>query len=171
MARNIEVKARVADLAEVAARARALASEGPVEIAQDDTFFGCAHGRLKLREFADGHGELIHYHRADSSDSKVSDYVIAPAADPRALREALARACGVLGRVRKQRTLWILGRTRVHLDRVEGLGTFVELEVVLAEGEPEAAGHAEAESLLAALGITQSQRVAGAYFDLLTTSR
>lgn len=171
MPRNVEVKVRVRDLDAVEARARGLATQGPEQLEQDDTFFACAHGRLKLREFADGTGELIHYARADSPGSKVSDYVIAAAADPAALREALSRGCGELGRVRKSRKLWLIGRTRVHLDRVEGLGDFVELEVVLATDEPEAAGHAVAAELLRALGLAESPRVAGAYFDLLESSR
>ena len=171
MARNVEIKARVEDLAAVELRARGLATEGPVELQQDDTFFACRNGRLKLRQFADGTGELIHYDRADAEGSKVSDYVIAPAADPGALREALIRACGELGRVRKRRTLYLVGPTRVHLDRVEGLGDFLELEVVLAEGEPEASGHATAASLLRALGVAESQCIRGAYLDLLIGPR
>jgi len=59
-----------------------------------------------------------------------------PTAAPDALREALTLAYGVIGRVRKVRTLFMAGRTRIHLDRVEGLGEFLELEVVLAEHEP-----------------------------------
>jgi predicted adenylyl cyclase CyaB len=171
LARNIEIKARVADLEAVEARARGLSTHGPEELHQDDTFFACAHGRLKLRQFPDGSGQLIHYRRADAEGPKVSDYVIAPAADPDALREALARGCGVLGRVRKRRTLYLVDRTRIHLDRVEGLGDFVELEVVLGETEAEQDGHAIAEGLMRALGIDEAQRVRGAYFDLLTGSR
>ena len=59
MARNIEIKARLRDRAAVEARAAALAHHGPERIAQDDTFFHTQQGRLKLRTFEDGHGELI----------------------------------------------------------------------------------------------------------------
>jgi len=82
------------------------------------------------------------------------------------VREALTRANGMLGRVRKRRWLLLLGRTRIHLDRVEGLGDFLELEVVLHEGEAEADGAAEAQRILAALGIDPAQLVSGAYLDL-----
>jgi predicted adenylyl cyclase CyaB len=171
LSRNIEIKARVEDLEAVEARARGLTLQAPIRIQQDDTFFACAKGRLKLREFEDGSGELIHYLRADVDGPKVSDYVVVPAADPEALRQALTRACGVLGRVRKQRTVYLVDRTRVHLDRVEGLGHFVELEVVLAESEEEDRGQAVAADLLQALGIAQGQCIAGAYFDLLQASQ
>lgn len=69
--------------------------------------------------------------------------------------------------MRKQRRLFIVGRTRVHLDRVEGLGEFLELEVVLAQGEPAEAGIAEAHALMAQLGVDAGQLVQGAYVDLL----
>ena len=170
MARNIEIKARLADRATVEAAAAALA-DGPGElIRQDDTCFGCAKGRLKLREFAPGHGELIFYQRPDAAGPKASHYDIAATDEPAALRRVLGQALGTAGRMRKERTLYLIGRTRVHLDRVEGLGDFVELEVVLAEGEAEASGLAEARRLMASLGIDETALIAGAYVDLLTAS-
>jgi adenylate cyclase class IV len=170
MARNVEIKSHIDSVAALLPRARALADGPEQRIEQDDTFFVCAHGRLKLRDFGDGHGELIHYERADAEGPKLSDYVRAPTSDPAALREALTRAHGataVLGRVRKTRWLLRVGATRVHLDRVEGLGDFMELEVVLSEGQTAADGEAIAEALMALLGIGDHQRLAGAYLDLM----
>ena len=167
MARNVEIKARLADLDALLPRVRALADHGPELIEQHDTFYVCTHGRLKLRRFADGRGELIAYERPDANGPKTSDYQITPLADPRALHDTLARALGVVARVIKRRTLFLVGRTRVHLDRVDGLGDFLELEVVLRDGEPEQAGIAEAQALLDRLAVDASQLVAGAYVDLL----
>ncbi|HYF60153.1 MAG TPA: class IV adenylate cyclase [Burkholderiaceae bacterium] len=167
MPRNVEIKARVPSLAALEPRAAAIADDGPVPIAQDDTFFRCAAGRLKLRDFGDGRGELIFYRRADDAGPKVSSYLRTPTADPAGLREALALAHGTGGRVRKRRALYLAGRTRIHLDRVDGLGDFVELEVVLADGEPPEAGVAEARALMTALGIEPEWLVEGAYVDLL----
>jgi predicted adenylyl cyclase CyaB len=167
MARNIEIKARVADMDALTARAAAIADSGPVEIPQDDTFFGCANGRLKLRVFENGHGELIFYRRADVDGPKVSFYVLSPTESPDTLREALTLANGQEGRVVKHRTLFLVGRTRVHLDRVEGLGDCMELEVVLAEGEASDAGVREAHALMARLGIEAGALIEGAYVDLL----
>jgi adenylate cyclase class IV len=165
--RNIEIKARIASVEALLPRAQAVAGGEAQAIAQDDTFFRVPMGRLKLRQFADGSAELIHYHRADSAQAKASDYVRVPAPDAAALREALARACGVLGRVRKQRLLLLAGATRIHLDRVEGLGDFMELEVVLSEGQADAEGQHIAQALMQALGLADAQQVAGAYMDLL----
>ena len=167
MARNVEIKARVASLEEIEPRARAIATEAPVDLVQDDTFFACPNGRLKLRAFPDGHGELIHYTRADEAGPKTSDYRIAATTAPDALRETLARAYGTVGRVRKARRLYITGRTRIHLDQVESLGAFVELEVVLGENEEAQNGDAVAREIMARLGISESQLVRGAYVDQL----
>ena len=167
MARNVEIKARIESVEALLPLAAALADAPPQTIEQDDTFFACAHGRLKLRDFGDGRGELIHYRRADSQGPKLSDYVRAPTSDPAALRDALSRAHGTIGRVRKTRSLLLVGPTRIHLDRVEGLGDFLELEVVLRDGQSEQEGEDIAEALLARLGVAASQRLAGAYLDLL----
>lgn len=167
MARNIEIKARVADIASVEPLAAALADQGPFEIDQDDTFFACPNGRLKLRVLAENDGQLIFYRRADSAGPKESFYVISATSEPDTLRETLALAYGPAGRVRKRRTLYLAGRTRIHLDRVEGLGEFLELEVVLAEGEALETGLAEAHGLMARLGVEPGQLLEGAYVDLL----
>jgi predicted adenylyl cyclase CyaB len=167
MARNIEIKARIGSVAELLPRVQALAGGAATLIEQDDSFFPCTHGRLKLRRFADGSAELIHYQRADAGGPKLSDYVRVPVTDADALHTALARAQGELGRVQKRRWLLLVGATRVHLDEVQGLGDFLELEVVLAEGRSEAEGQAEAERLMAALGVQSGQLLAGAYLDLL----
>lgn len=170
MARNIEIKARIDGVEALLPRARAVAGGEPVLIEQDDSFFAAPHGRLKLRRFADGSAELIHYHRPDTGQAKASDYVRVPVPDPDALAEALARACGLLGRVRKRRWLLLAGATRIHLDRVEGLGDFMELEVVLREGQGDAEGAAVAEALMAELGLAGAPRLAGAYLDLLAVT-
>jgi predicted adenylyl cyclase CyaB len=165
--RNVEIKARAADLAAVEARAAAIADQGPFDIEQDDTFFSCRAGRLKLRQLAPDRGQLIHYERPDQDGPKLSDYVLAPTNDPAALREALTRAWGTAGRVVKKRRLYLAGRTRIHLDRVEGLGDFLELEVVLEPAQSVIDGQAEAQRIMALLGVGEDALVSGAYVDLL----
>ncbi len=175
MPRNIEIKARIDSVDSLLQRAQALAGAAPETIEQDDTFFRVPHGRLKLREFADGSAELIHYHRPDNAEAKASDYVRVAVPDASALREALARGCGLQGRVRKVRCLLLVSdagfNTRIHLDRVEGLGDFMELEVVLQDGQSDAQGAAEAERLMAALGLHGALRMAGSYLDLHLSAR
>ncbi len=165
MGRNVEIKARAADLEAVERRARRVADEGPVVLLQEDTFFRCAEGRLKLRKFNDLSGELIAYSRPDAEGPKASQYAIQRTEDPDGLRDLLAGSLGVRGVVRKRRILYLVGRTRVHLDRVEGLGDFVELEVVLGPGATVEEGTREARALMETLGI--HELVSGAYIDLL----
>ena len=167
MARNVEIKARIESVEALAVKVAALADQGPTEISQDDTFFVCERGRVKLRAFSATEGQLIFYRRANQAGPKESFFVISPTASPDSLREALSLAYGRAGRVRKQRTLYLIGRTRVHLDRVEKLGHFLELEVVLAEGERPERGVEEAHALMASLGIAPAQLIEEAYVDLL----
>ena len=167
MPRNIEIKARIAGVAALQPLAARLADTGPTVIEQDDTFFACPHGRLKLRDQPGAGAELIFYQRADASGPKESFYLRVPVPDPKAMRELLQRAHGQAGRVRKRRVLFLVGRTRIHLDVVEGLGEFLELEVVLRDGESAAQGSVEARKIMAQLGVTPQQLTAGAYVDLL----
>ena len=171
MARNIEIKASVPDLARIRAKAASLAAGPGQTIEQSDVFFVVPRGRLKVREFADGSGELLAYDRADEAGPKESDYVRVACPDARALVEALSRALPARGTVAKRRELFLAGRTRIHLDQVEDLGAFVELEVVLAEDERIENGVREAHELLRALGIPESALIAGAYIDLLEGQR
>jgi predicted adenylyl cyclase CyaB len=170
-ARNVEIKARIESVEALAPRVAALADQGPIEIEQDDTFFVCERGRIKLRAFSAAEGQLIFYRRANQAGPKESRFVVSPTAAPDSLRDALTLAYGRAGRVRKHRTLYLVGRTRVHLDRVESLGHFLELEVVLAEGESPDAGVKEARALMTALGLADEQLIEGAYVDLLSPTR
>jgi adenylate cyclase class IV len=135
MARNIEIKAKVSNIADLMERSKHLATSSPTVIHQDDTFFGCANGHMKLRAFQEGHGQLIFYRRENSEGPKTSFYDLAPTHDADRLRITLSLAYGQVGRVIKERTLYFVGRTRIHIDRVQDLGDFMELEVVLRDGE------------------------------------
>jgi predicted adenylyl cyclase CyaB len=167
MPRNIEIKARISSVEELLPKVRLMAERGPWEIRQDDHYFACAGGRLKLRVDAEGAGELIYYRRSDQLSPRPSFYLRSAIPDPDTLRELLAQAFGEVGRIEKRRTLFLRGRTRIHLDQVKGLGHFLELEVVLAEDEPLAQATIEANELLKQLGLDPSQRIAGSYLDLL----
>ena len=167
MPANIEIKAFVDDLASVEEAVRERTHEPPEVLHQEDIFFYCMQGRLKLRVFDESHGELIWYIREDESGPTRSEYTISPTADPGSLRTALVQALGEKAVVRKTRSVYLLGQTRVHLDQVEGLGTFVELEVVLKEDQSDEEGARIAEELMETLEIDRSRLVEQAYVDLL----
>ena len=167
MPRNIEIKARISSVDALVAKVRSIADQGPWEVRQVDTYFACAGGRLKLRTGSEDPGELIYYRRYNQAAPKESFYQRFPTSDPKSLRELLIQALGEVGRVEKVRTVFLRGRTRIHLDRVGGLGDFLELEVVLADHEPPAQGISEAHELLMQLGLGGSQLIEGSYLDLL----
>jgi predicted adenylyl cyclase CyaB len=166
-ARNVEIKARTTDPDHLRQVAESISDTAVETLDQEDIFFPTPEGRLKLRILGERAGELIHYHRADAARPKMSRYLIAPTSAPRVLREILSRVLSIVGAVRKRRQLYRVGQTRIHLDRVEGLGDFVELEVVLRPDQGESEGVAIAEGLMARLSIAPDQLVRCAYIDLL----
>jgi predicted adenylyl cyclase CyaB len=167
MPANIEIKARANDFGEIRSRAKKLSDTSVEIIPQEDVFFNVPQGRLKLRTLAPDHGQLIYYTRPDQEGPKRSDYQIAETANPESLKHVLEIAYGIRGVVKKTRYLYLVGQTRVHLDDVEGLGQFMELEVVMQEGQSDAEGREIAEDLMASLGVESSDLLEGAYIDLL----
>ena len=170
MATNIEIKARVDDFEALKARAASLSDQPLAVIPQEDTFFNTAKGRLKLRVQAPDWGYLIYYERPDQGGPKRSDYHLAETRDPVQLKTTLSLALGVRGVVRKTRYLYMVGQTRIHLDDVEGLGHFMELEVVMQEGQSDAEGQAIAEDLMRRLEVRKEALLEGAYMDLIELS-
>ena len=168
MAKNVEIKAHADDYQSIFDRANQIADHGPTVINQDDTFYNCQSGRLKLRVFSKTKGELIFYQRANQGGPKESFYIISPTISPETLNETLTLAYGVMGNVRKRRILFLVGRTRIHLDQVENLGDFVELEVVLKESESADTGIVEANGLMEILGINHKRLIENAYVDLIS---
>ena len=165
--RNLELKARDPDPPASLERALALGAADEGEIDQRDTYFSRARGRLKLREQQPGGAELIAYRRDDEPGARESHYRRVGVAEPAALGQALEAALGTLVVVTKRRRLLIWEDVRIHLDRVEGLGAFLELEAVApadSDLEPE---RRRLERLRSELGIEDAALVAGSYSDLL----
>jgi predicted adenylyl cyclase CyaB len=167
MPSNIEIKVVLRDRQSVEAIAARLSAAGTEQIHQEDYFFRCEGARLKLRILSPERGELIRYERANVADSRCSRYLIARTPDPEVLLDILDKTLVRIGEVRKDRTLYVIGQTRVHLDRVAGLGDFLELEVVLRTEQSEAEGKKIADELLSTFNIDAKDFVAEAYIDLL----
>ncbi len=170
MATNIEIKAKAKNIKKLKALVEELSDEPGSRITQEDTFFHTPRGRLKLRTFSPEHGELIYYERQDSAGPKRSNYRIYPTSNPNSLKAALSASLGVRGVVRKVRSLYHVGQTRIHLDEVEDLGSFLELEVVLSPNQSEEQGATIAAELMAQLRVEESDLVDVAYIDLLDGS-
>jgi homotetrameric cytidine deaminase len=165
--RNVELKARDPDPERSLERCVALGAEDRGELRQRDTYFAARRGRLKLREQEPGAAELIAYERPDAAEARESRYRIAPVREPQALREALDAALGTVVVVDKRRRLFLWEGVRIHLDRVEGLGAFVELEGVAADGSDLAREADQVGRLRAELDIGDAALEAASYSDLL----
>ncbi len=163
---NIEIKAPVRDVAALTARIEKLGAAREWIRGQRDVFFRVPEGYLKLRTVEGGPGELIAYHRAPGSEPRPSDYDIAPVDDPARLERVLARSLGVRGVVRKTRALYLWRHTRIHLDRVEGLGDFMELETVI-DGITPATARAETDAVIGSLALDPATFLDRPYLELL----
>lgn len=164
--RNIEMKARLAHYAHAEHICGTLAgARYSGDIQQVDTYYRVPEGRLKLREKSPGDAELIFYRRPDAMEARACDYEVVRA--PGGLKSTLADALGVLAVVRKVRRLWLWHNVRIHLDRVEGLGDFVEFEAVLDDEHADADGHARLATLWFVFGLSQRDVVPVSYLDLM----
>jgi homotetrameric cytidine deaminase len=163
--RNVEIKARDADPATTLERALALGASDEGIVTQRDTYFGGARGRLKLREQEPGGAQLIAYTRPDGEEARTSDYRLAEVGDPAALREALDAALGTRVVVDKRRHLLLYEGVRIHLDEVDGLGAFVELEGVAPPDSDLTREHEQVARLRDELAL--GEPVAVSYSDLL----
>jgi homotetrameric cytidine deaminase len=165
--RNVELKAVDADPEATLERALAAGARDQGVLTQRDTYFGAPRGRLKLREEDPGEAHLIAYERADEAAARTSEYRIAPVAAPGALRAALEASLGVSQVVEKRRRLLLWETVRIHLDDVDGLGRFVELEAVAGSDSDLAREHEQVRMLREILGIENGAIQTGSYADAL----
>lgn len=179
--RNLELKVRCdpGGIADVRSTLERVGIPVVQRLLQTDTYFGVPRGRLKLRRIeelpdapADHIGErsteLIGYERPLEAGSRWSHYVVARVDPDVAVRlhDALALTHDVLGVVRKHREVAHWGATRIHLDVVEKLGEFIELETVVTGQEDDVAA-AEHRLVIDRLGLDRWTIVAGSYSDLM----
>jgi adenylate cyclase class IV len=171
--RNLEAKFTLTDPVEARRRAEAIGFAATAILIQRDTFFAVPHGRLKLRE--EPAAMLIHYQRQDARGFDLSDYTIAPVADPESTRVILQSALGIIAEVRKRRTLLLRANIRLHLDEIEQLGTFGEIEIVLDAEHPSPTGleasHFALREILAALGVRPEDHIGVSYFELMAPAQ
>lgn len=138
MPHNLELKAALRSIPAAALIARSLPARRTGVLHQTDTYFYAPFGRLKLREIRGVGAELIRYSRPDRPGVRRSDYTRTPVKDPATIRRILARTLGVRSVVRKRRVLFRYRNARIHLDAVSRLGTFLEFEVIVDKGLPQA---------------------------------
>jgi predicted adenylyl cyclase CyaB len=165
--RNIECKASDPDLSASLAVCRGLGAHDHGEIRQRDTYFAVARGGLKLREETPGRPHLIQFERASEPQQRESRYRITKVDDAEALRSVLTAAIGITVVVCKIRRLFLWRHVRIHLDTVERLGNFIEIEAVAPTGSDLAEEYALVQTLRERLGITDERLVSRGYAEQL----
>ncbi len=165
MPKNLEVKAKVQSIEVAESTARSLNAKFICKMKQIDTYFNVNHGRLKLREIDDKQAELIFYHRPESENLRMSDFKVIHLDEWQEVKEALTLSLGVRGRVEKYRTLFMFDSTRIHLDEVKELGTFLEFEVPVGESYDEP--NQKMEYLVQSFGIKGEDYFRHSYSDLV----
>jgi adenylate cyclase, class 2 len=169
--RNVELKARDASPERSLELCRMLGAEDRGEIWQRDTYFNVVSGGLKLREERPGRPHLIQFDRDEVPHERESRYRIVAVEDGAVLREVLAGALGVRAVVAKRRRLFLWRDVRIHLDELEQLGTFIELEAVAPPDSDLSHEHRLIVELRELLGITDERLIALGYADQLSTSQ
>jgi adenylate cyclase class 2 len=163
---NLELKARLADLE---AGRRIAAEIGAVRQGSErqvDRFFAVPAGRLKLRASSLDGAHLIAYLRPDRAGCRVARFHRLPVADPEGLAETLARMLGEVARVEKDRDVWWWREVRIHFDRVDGLGSFLEFESRLDRIGDVTEARRRLDWLRREFGIHDDDVIAGSYWEM-----
>ena len=163
----VELKARINSPSEVERRLRTEGATFQSTLHQRDVYFTGVRGRLKLRLQRPGKDQLVWYDRPNTADTKESMIVLSVLPSDHGLEAVLTSALEVGVTVSKVRRVFDWRGTRVHLDEVEGLGSFLEFERNAEPGSTSSA-HAELKSMLRELAIPQDALESGSYSDLLS---
>jgi len=135
---------------------------------QTDIYFNCPNGRLKLRR-GTIENNLIFYYRPDTKGPKQSSFQLTPVADGGAMQALLTEALGVAITVEKTRRIYYLQNIKVHLDELEGLGSFVEIEAGNITNPAKTVDDLQAQchALMLAFGIEDSHLIDKSYSDMV----
>lgn len=165
---NVEIKARCTKPDKIRSILKKQGAHFKGTDHQIDTYFNVPNGRLKLRE-GTIENNLIYYRRSDSKEAKTSDINLVPMDHPTAMKQLLTNALGVWVTVDKQREIYFIDNVKFHIDDVQQLGNFVEIEAIDEDGSiGEARLREQCEHYLKLFDIQEKDLVAFSYSDLLT---
>lgn len=163
---NIEIKAKCSNLSAI----RDILKSGNAEFKgvdhQTDSYFNVTSGRMKLRE-GSIENALIHYHREDKADAKESDVLLYKSSKNGLLKDLLTRALGILVTINKEREIYFIENVKFHLDKVDGLGKFIEIEAIGDEGADKDNLMKQCKFYLNLFNIANEDLVPFSYSDML----
>ena len=165
---NIEIKARCADPAFIRAYLQQQQARFVGVDEQTDTYFHVPNGRLKLRQ-GPIENALIFYNREIKAGPKLSEVQLFQVpAQSDALKALLTKANGVKVVVKKRRAIYFIGNVKFHIDEVEGLGSFVEIEAIDTDGSLGLEKiNAQCQYYVQAFQIAETDLLTHSYSDLL----
>lgn len=164
---NIEIKARCSEPDKIRQILQSHRADFKGIDHQIDTYFNCTNGRLKLRE-GNIENNLIHYNRSDDAQPKASIVTLEKVAPNSNIKAVLTNALGVKVVVDKHRGIYFIDNVKFHIDEVKGLGSFVEIEAIDADGsigKPKL--QEQCASYMELFGIEAGDLVRVSYSDLL----
>jgi predicted adenylyl cyclase CyaB len=165
--RNIEVKIRVRELAPIRVAVLAAGARSRGVEAQIDRYYELAGGRrVKLRVRDGATAEMIRYDRPETSGVRASTYEVTPVRDPDA-GVCMVPKDAPVSIVRKRRELLVIDNVRIHLDDVDGLGTFLELEAVVDPAHDDDTCRRQVSALLDTLGLATIEPIRASYGELV----
>lgn len=164
---NVEIKARTDRAAAIKAILEEQKARFVGEDHQIDTYFRVQEGRLKLRE-GNIENALIHYKRGNQSGPKTSEVLLYKSVPGSGLKAILETALGVKGIVDKRRAIYFIDNVKFHVDQVENLGAFVEIEAIDTDGSiSQEQLQEQCAKYMTLLGIAEEDLVAVSYSDLI----
>jgi predicted adenylyl cyclase CyaB len=169
MPANLELKAACADPGSAHRTAHSIGARDEGILLQTDTYFGVPDGRLKLREIEGDRSELISYRRPNATPARTSRFEICPVEHPLEMIRLLELLFGIRCVVRKKRSLYLLGATRIHIDEVEGLGSFIEFEI--PRGDTRLNPEEMLDRLVKEFGIGEEDVIRHSYVDMMEQKR
>ncbi len=161
---NVEFKAELRDYDLAQTICRALGATEALVMEQTDTYYKVPSGRLKRREQTGQETEYIFYDRANKAEARLSHYVIYD--EPTARQRFACDTLPVLVVVSKERLVYLIGNIRIHLDRVKGLGDFLEIEAVVSRAHNVRACHEKVVELKAKLLPALGELISLSYSDM-----
>jgi len=167
--KNIELKISLPNNINMSKALKEIGAKHKGKLFQVDTYFCCSKGRLKTREINNKKFEIIFYQRPNKKASKVSNYQIINL-DKSQLEEIKHLFKNIFGEktvVKKRRDLWIYKNTRIHLDKVLGLGAFLELETVVNKITINKARE-ENNEIINLLRINNFKKLSKSYSDMIS---
>lgn len=164
---NIEIKARTTNTDKIRHFLKRENAEYKGTDLQTDTYFNSSTGRLKLRE-GNIENALIFYDRANISGIKQSDFDLMPVQEGPRLKLILTKAMGIKVIVKKSREIYYIGNVKFHLDILDGLGTFVEIEATNMKNDLSISELREqCAYYMRAFGVTDEDLISHSYSDML----